>query len=295
MNVIAERYPNITNMMKTIQERPNAATMTGKSSSQRIGAADTRDWQEALGMLMNGTWDKSNLLIKKVAKIERLQTERYKRTNEVYLSPVGYAPHVPNSIIGVPNNMYNQKKTKLRLNKILNITYVLGAPGYVENEALQARGCVVLGAIMALEKKGYRVNLDIAKVSMSDNFEPDTIMAYTVRIKRDRETINLKKVAFPMAHPAMHRRMSYKWLETNPQTTRAFNSGYGYSINTAGEKTQAAIGKELRRQINADIFIALGNITWVDSMYNVTLENIDKMAELILKGGHMKSEKKEVK
>ena len=36
-----------------------------------------------------------------------------------------------------------------------------------------------------------------------------------VRIKTDREPLNLKKLVFPLVHPSMLRRIYFKWAEVN--------------------------------------------------------------------------------
>lgn len=48
-----------------------------------------------------------------------------------------------------------------------------------------------------------------------------------VRIKSANEKLNISKLAFPLTHPSMLRRLFLRWIEVYPEITKKFVSGYG--------------------------------------------------------------------
>jgi hypothetical protein len=67
----------------------------------------------------------------------------------------------------------------------------------------------VLETILKLEQDGYRVNLFKMIGSSSGN---RNILGF-IKMKDDKERINLKKLMFPMTHPSMQRRIDFYFRE----------------------------------------------------------------------------------
>ena len=65
-----------------------------------------------------------------------------------------------------------------------------------------------------------------------------------VRIKTDKEPLNLKKICFTIAHPSMQRRIKFKWMEVNDFNFDFTQYGYGGYVSMSTVKN--TIEKKLR-------------------------------------------------
>lgn len=133
---------------------------------------------------------------------------------------VGFMPHVPNAVIGVPQNMIRQNKVLIP-NKILNVYINMTAHCGIDQKDMRRNASKCAAAVNNLELQGYRCNLYSGNMQESDG----KYIASIVKIKSDREPINLAKMAFMMAHPAVLRRFGFKFMETTPIDFT--HSGYG--------------------------------------------------------------------
>ena len=54
-----------------------------------------------------------------------------------------------------------------------------------------------------------------------------------VRIKSANEKMNISKLAFPLVHPSMLRRLFFRFIEVYPNVTKPFTSGYGHPATSS--------------------------------------------------------------
>jgi hypothetical protein len=143
-----------------------------------------------------------------------------------YLDVVGYTPVVPLYLQGVPTCMLNQKKTIN--NKIVTFIYQLSVPACVDQKDIMKTTTELMKNIIQLEKDGYRVNLYV--MNYNDN---DRGYGYLIKLKTDRETLNIKKLCFPLVSSSMLRRIDFRVKE------RLFKDwiggGYGHGHNSESE------------------------------------------------------------
>ena len=52
-----------------------------------------------------------------------------------------------------------------------------------------------------------------------------------VKVKTDKEPLNLKKICFTIANASMQRRIKFKWMEVNDSREDMTNHGYGRPDN----------------------------------------------------------------
>lgn len=79
--------------------------------------------------------------------------------------------------------------------------------------------------IKKLEAQGYRCNLNIVFGTTAGY--PSRQFVVKVRIKSANEKLNVSKLAFPLVHPSMLRRLFFRFIEVYPNITDAFVGGYG--------------------------------------------------------------------
>lgn len=200
-----------------------------KSEQNDFNFAKTHNYDEAKNLFMFGDEALYNRLksSKIGAEIDRLIGSAINKTkyeNRFY----GCIPNVPAFLIGNPINMINNERNKID-NKIINIFLNITCSCYVSSYDIENMGIKYLKLIDFLEKKGYRCNLYAGNVAEGATHGEEIKHFFLTKIKTDREPLNIKKMAFPIAHPSMLRRMFFKWCEVNDvnEDKEITHDGYG--------------------------------------------------------------------
>lgn len=281
--IYIEDFKDIRDFASKIKRRPQRAIYTSESETGTKKFTGTDTYKQAEDLLLYGGWKTKDFRanMRKVAKLENnIKVPR----NETYLARQGFTPCVPNALIGNPLNMYNTKKTRMEKAKVINVNYNVAFSHYFKPETVIARGTVILGAIRVLEKSGYRINLNYIRAVSDDKGN-----GYVVRIplKTAREHFDLSKMAFPLAHPSMLRRLVFKWQETNLYDgIDNIASGYGTPLGASSctIKNEDVI-KHLKGKTKEQQVLINNQTMDIKDESDITEENIVKYADMILKGG----------
>ena len=222
-----EMYPDIYHFMDTIERRPNNKKF-GDSSQKMSGDgwSGTRTWDEAVTQFSTGLPEVTEKLKMAMdqftAKSNIITTKRTPR-NYYY----GYSPNIPAAIIGLPKSMYHihriPQKTKT-IGILWNSTQNCGTKA----ETLQKSGESVLQLVYMLERKGYRVQLDVTPFSGADN---ERNFVCIVNLKQYSQHMDILKLSFPVTSPAMFRRFGFKWAEGIPGVTGSTVFGYSRQMD----------------------------------------------------------------
>jgi hypothetical protein len=84
-------------------------------------------------------------------------------------------------------------------------------------------------------------------------------------VKNATEKLNLSKLAFPLVHPSMLRRLYLRWLEVFPGVPKSFVGGYGHPMSIDEMKDVVDFEKAeyiLPAKITADV----DNINTIDDL-----------------------------
>lgn len=195
----------------------------------------TKNYAESEQLMATGYKDGLNDL-KKINGVKITHASNV-RKNIPQTGVVGYAPHVPNAIAGIPQSMIAQKKIEQHA-KVVTIVYDGGAHSYVDAERFVKAGRNLLDVVIMLELQGYRVRVDI-----QDAFCTNKEKAMCrITVKNHRQPINPLKISYLLLHPSFFRRQGFKWLETTPELTNdTFAEGYGhplyFQVNSNGAST----------------------------------------------------------
>lgn len=163
------------------------------------------------------------------------QTKRFKSFNDV----AGYAPIIPNAIMGLPNSMVNSAMKPIKT-KVLDVYYEMTCPAYRESKELIEAGQKMLGVILEMEAQGYRFNLYCTQGYYSPSTGCDMVC---VKVKSASQPMDLKRMSFPIAHTAFFRGIGFDWYSKFPKGT--YRMGYGHAISA--EKSQEDIQEEYRK------------------------------------------------
>ena len=246
-------FDNIAELSKYVTERPRKPGRNDESEREEkcgfysSGFYGTKDFNEAICLLKDGDLKlyESIKTEKKKINIEKIigvNNQRLKYQNRLY----GAVPNVPSYLKGLPINMINAEK-KTPANRVLNIMLNIRVSGGVEDEEIKKIGSKYLTIIDILEKNGYRCNLYSGCANCSCGVHSYML----VRIKTDKEPLNLKKICFTIANPSMQRRIKFKWMEVNDCQYDFTRDGYG------GQDSEQSIKKNVD-EIMKDNFIIWG-------------------------------------
>lgn len=160
--------------------------------------------------------------------------KRFKSFNDV----VGFAPIVPNAIMGLPNSMVNSSMAPIKT-KVLDIYYDMTVSAYVDSKDLIKAGQKMLGVILEMEAQGYRFNLYVCQ-SYADCQGCDMLC---VKVKSANQPFDLKRMSFPVSHTAFFRGIGFDWYAKFPIGT--YRSGYGTPLYHL--KSQNELKAEFKR------------------------------------------------
>ena len=232
----------------------------------------TSSYAESEELMAKGYKDGLNDLQKcKSLKVNRTTNIR---KNIPQTGIVGYAPHVPNAIAGVPQSMIAQQKIEQRA-KVLTIVYDIGASANVDAERFVSAGRHVLDLVQTLELQGYRVRVDIQHAFCTH--KERAICRITV--KNHRQPINPLKISYLLIHPSFCRRQGFRWLETVTELTNPdFASGYGrplyWQVDSDGASTD-----QIREYLRQHRLLEKG--TFFTNFYEAENHSADELVELM--------------
>lgn len=158
--------------------------------------------------------------------LDKYRTPGSKEKNKTYNDVVGYNVVVPLYLQNVPTCMVNKRKTIN--NKIVTIIYNATVPSHVGKDEIMATTTELMRNIIKLEKDGYRVNLYVMSYNNNDNG-----YGFILKLKNDRETLNIKKLCFPLISSSFQRRIVFRVKERLYKDW--IGDTYGYSISNEEE------------------------------------------------------------
>lgn len=226
-------FENITELSNYITKRKRKPGRSNDSENTGdFHFYGTNSFEESIELLKYGDEElyKKVLEEKNNIKIDKMLGNSRKRQtyeNNVY----GCVPNVPAYLKGNPVNMINNVKN-VPSHKIINIFLNIRVSAFVDIEDVIKIGTKYLSIIDLLEKNGYRCNL-YSGVANSGHSEYSYML---VKVKTDKEPLNLKKICFTIANASMQRRIKFKWMEVNDSREDMTNHGYGRPDNESHTK-----------------------------------------------------------
>ena len=193
----------------------------------------TKNFDEAVDLFKNGWSDMAEKLVQKLKATETKMVPTMKA--KTTLSVAGYQAIVPLYLQGVPNNMVNKKMVPVKQKVITLNKSIDYHAGFTADEIME-ESIKAMRIVKKLESQGYRCNLNIVLGVSAEGKQ----FIIKVKIKSANEKMNISKLAFPLVHPSMLRRLFFRFIEVYPNITKAFTKGYG---KPASEETLRSIFK----------------------------------------------------
>lgn len=220
----AEFYDNANDVVNDCRTRPL------RHSDYNVGTSFRKSWEgvdsydEALTLLKDGYQSAVESFRGELKATSTNYTPRFKFSNDVY----GFAPIVPLAINGIPTCMNNMTLRPIKA-KVLDVYYDIGVIAKYTPEDIIKAGKSVLGTIIELERIGYRFNL----YAVQSYYGPSqkAIDFLCVKVKSSNTPIDLKRMSFPLVHPAFFRVIGFDWQGKSP-ITRYVGGGRGKDFAT---------------------------------------------------------------
>lgn len=198
------------------------AKLSSTDSSYKF--TETHSYEEATELFKNG-W---NDMAKKLTKSLKVNQNKVvdAQVKKILFDVVGFQCSVPRYLQGIPTSMVNKKLVPVKqrvitLNK--DISYNCG----ITTEQIIEASVQTLQLIKKIEAQGIRVNLNLIFGVKGGN----TKEVVKVRLKSANERLNISKLAFPLVHPSMLRRLCFRYIEVAPTITKSYSFGYGAPLD----------------------------------------------------------------
>lgn len=188
-----------------------------------------KNYEDALDMLKYG-WTEKIETVKSLANKVSTQGTENKRMS-FQNSVAGFAPIVPLAIMNVPNSMMDTKIKPIK-SKVVRILYNLTMSCGTSAKDILKNGLKVVKAIINLENSGYRCEVMAMQNYYNRNGWCDLLM---LKIKDANQPLDLKRVMFPLIHPAMFRVIGFDWQDKLP--TGKYMDGRGCGLGYAFDDT----------------------------------------------------------
>jgi hypothetical protein len=211
-------FDSLVEFYKYIMETPRNETFKyGELSSMKKGTwSGTNTFDEAIDLFKHG-WSVGAQDLTKKLKVAETDKETHTAFKNV-LSMAGYQAIVPLYLQGVPNNMVNKKPVPVK-NKVITINKTVSCSASVSSKTLMEESVKCFQIIKKIEASGIRVNLNLM---MSTGHA-----CVKIRLKSAGEKLNISKLAFPLVHTAMFRRLYFRFIEVYPTIPKNYRWGYG--------------------------------------------------------------------
>ena len=214
---IQEFYEYITNTPTNAAfAKREARHDLSSQDKDRVKWSGTESFEEAAELFRNGwTIGAQNLTQKlKLAETNKEVQTTYKNILDV----CGYQAIVPLYLNGVPCNMVNRKMVPVK-KKVITINKAVCCSCSVSSETLMNESIKAFQIIKKIEATGIRVNLNLL-ISTGH-------VCVKIKLKSANERLNISKLAFPLVHPSMFRRLYFRFIEVYPTIPSSFAYGYG--------------------------------------------------------------------
>ena len=215
----------------------------------------THSYEQAVEMFKNGWQSKAEELTKKLKVIQNQVIDA--QVQKVLFDVVGFQASVPRYLQGIPTNMVNKKLVPIK-QKIVTINKDISYNCGITTEQIVEASIQTLQLVKRIEAQGIRVNLNLiwgVKASGSNEL-------VKIRLKSANERVNISKLAFPLVHPSMLRRLCFRYLEVAPTVKHGYLYGYGSPMDGSQLKTYCKDEYVLPRLFNGDLS-KLGDLTTV--------------------------------
>lgn len=243
--VLRRTFRDVYEMVAWNEWRPESGTPDDRRASLVTDGWDS-DWagaktyEEAREKFING-WpeavEKLQPNLDAIARSIATAIPRPKMHNDVSGGMVDIGAHIE----GFPEDMVVMRRTRRNV-RAVHVVANVAASAAVSTDTIRARGGLIAGLVMALDRLGAPVSVTVAGGIRGYN---GRIITHLLNIKDEGAPLDMGRVMFTLAHPAMLRRIMFASWENEP---RDIVSEFGF-VKGRGYGYPADIPKELQGDV----------------------------------------------
>lgn len=189
----------------------------------------TPTMEHALHLAMKGWTEGANLIEETRRKIQAL---RPKGPRMIKYGIAGAYPNVPRAVAGNILNMHQPAIDKARKRAVITLVADMSANCGVDKQMITNRAATVAALIDEIEGAGFSCEV-IACGTSKDTWgskDPPKYTALTaVRIKESHQPMDVVRMAFPLGHAAMWRRLIFGDWQREPSARTGLGDCLGFT------------------------------------------------------------------
>ena len=200
------------------------------STDGSYGFTQTHSYEEATKLFKDGWSSMAQDITKKLKVIQNQVVDAH--VQKVPYDVVGFQASVPRYLQGIPTSMVNKKLVPVK-QRVITLDKDISYNCSITTAQIIEASVQTLQLIKKIEAQGIRVNLNLVwGVTAGDTKE-----VVKIHLKSANERLNISKLAFPLVHPSMLRRLCFRYLEVAPTVTKSYTWGYGAPMDGSQLKT----------------------------------------------------------
>ena len=235
LHINGEKFENINEFFSTNKSRTKVRNDFNPDDIGGYDFTGVHSYIEAKDLIFNGYQEALDEFVKTL----NVQGNNKKKL-EFFTDVAGFQPIVPRAIMGLPNALINSKITHVKT-PVIDIYYDPRFCGDTPKERFIEVGKKLLSVILGLERNKYKINLYYCNFKCDDDDDLDVCI---LKLKNSNQPLNINRITFPIAHPAMLRVFSFEWTSKVPGGH--YRSGYGSGlVNNFNKEKRDIIIKSL--------------------------------------------------
>lgn len=237
-NLIIEQYESTRDFLTTLNAREyNTFAETRRTGYEKKFAGVT-SFDDAVNLFTSGY----STPVKEFNRAE-VSNVGYDMTPKFVNCIAGGAVSVPRALAGVPTCMIKRVEQPQRA-RVVRLAVDVGRAGRVSKRDIIAWGKKIVALVRSIESAGRRVQIDVFATCTHD-FDAERVNAFTLPIKNASQPLDLKRICFPLVHPAFQRVFKFDWYDRLPQDDVECVWGYGHAVCYETQETQNRIVRAL--------------------------------------------------
>lgn len=226
---IVRKFDSVNEFSRCLNSRTNKIFESAilSSDGKDFSFYGTKDYDEANSLMKYGDKESYSLVSKELKRMNARGNFGRITRKRTCASVVGFAPIVPNALMGLPQTMMNEVKIEKPNNKIYTIVYNSTVSAFVDKNDIVKAGAALMNKILSIEAQGKRVNLFLMIAAMGNKQD----VCFIVKIKDSGQYLDVLRCSYPVINPSFLRRHYFRFIETEKELTdKSFVNGYGRPI-----------------------------------------------------------------
>lgn len=232
MTTHVRQYESVTALLEATEGHSDMALSSRASIDRGMDSwAGNCNMKQAQELALRG-WSEHLPMVKRLTdSLEHHFDNALVNTFDPIADVSGQVVDMGKYLSGEPECMIDFRPVTLtKVGRVVSIHVNNTYSGSTNADAVVKRGAAICALIDCIEKTGNVVEV-FAESVISGRSSGGDILSYSVRVKASTDAMDMGKLLFAIAHPAMLRRMVFAVMERENSAIRsAFNIGSGYGI-----------------------------------------------------------------